>query len=354
MNATPGFRLRHFASDNNSGICPEVWTALEEANRGHISGYGDDPWTARACDLIRELFETDCEVFFVFNGTAANSLALSAACRPYHAVMCHELSHIGRDECGAPEFFSGGAKLWALPGEHARLSPERVDAAVRSHFKLHSSKPAALSLTQATECGTVYRPAEIAALSEVARRHGLKVHMDGARFANAVASTNASPRQLTWDSGVDLLSLGLTKNGGLCAEAIVVFDLALAQELDYRIKQGGQLASKMRFQAASWIGLLGDGAWLRHARHANAMAARLAAALEPMPATRLLHPREANGVFIDLPPQAIESMHARGWHFYVFEAATGCRLMCSWDTTPGDIDSFAADLAPSLGSNLNC
>lgn len=317
---------------------------MAEANRGHISGYGEDPWTDRACDLIRELFETDCGVFFVFNGTAANSMALSALCRPYHAVLCHEVAHIEHDECGAPEFFTGGAKLRPLPGDHARLAPETVDATVRSHFKLHASKPAAVSITQATECGTVYSPAQIAALAEVTHGHGLKLHMDGARFANAVVSTNASPRQLTVEAGVDILSLGFTKNGGLCAEAIVVFDPSLASELDYRIKQGGQLASKMRFQAACWIGLLGDGAWLRHARHANAMAARLETALASVPTARLLHPREANGVFVDLPLHAINALHARGWHFYVFEGETGCRLMCSWDTTPEDIDAFIADL----------
>lgn len=344
MQRTPPLRPRHFASDNNSGICPEAWAALGEANSGHCAGYGDDPWTARACDLIREFFEADCAVFLVFNGTAANSLALAAICRSYHAVLCHEFSHIQRDECGAPEFFGGGTRLWPLPGEHARLVPEVVDAAVRSHFKLHASKPAALSLTQVTECGTVYRPAEITALAETAHRHGLKVHMDGARFANAVASLDVAPRQITWQAGIDILSLGTTKNGGHCAEAIVVFDRALATELDYRIKQGGQLASKMRFQAASWLGLLRDGAGLRHARQANSMATRLAAALQDVSGTRLLHPVEANGVFVDLPARVIGPLHERGWHFYVFEGETGCRLMCSWDTTAEDVDAFVAEL----------
>ncbi len=343
VHRSPPLRPRHFASDNNSGICPEAWAALAEANDAHISGYGDDPWTGRACDLIRGLFETDCEVFFVFNGTAANALALSTICRPYHAVLCHEAAHIERDECGAPEFFSGGAKLWTLPGAHARLGPAGVDAAIRSHFPLHASKPAALSLTQTTEGGTVYRPAEIQALAEVAHHHGLKVHMDGARFANAVVGTAATPRQLTWEAGVDLLSFGSTKNGGLCAEAIVVFDRQLARELDYRIKQAGQLASKMRFLAASWIGLLGTGAWLKHAEHANAMAATLAMALVALPGTRLRHPCEANGVFVDLPLPVIQSLHTRGWHFYVFEGETGCRLMCSWDTRPEDVARFTTD-----------
>jgi len=342
-------RLRHFASDNNSGICPEAWQAIAEANHGHITGYGDDPWTERACRLIRDVFETDAEVFLVFNGTAANSLALAAACRPFHAVLCHEFSHIERDECGAPEFFSGGAKLWTLPGDHARLAPDVVEAAVRSHFPLHASKPAALSLTQSTECGTVYTAGEIAGLAGAAHRHGLKVHLDGARFANAVATTGATPRQLTWEAGVDILSFGATKNGGLCAEALVVFDRDLARELDYRIKQAGQLASKMRFLSASWIGLLENGAWLRHARHANAMARQLAQALDGLPGVRLLHPCQANGVFVELPAPAITGLHERGWHFYVFEGETGCRLMCSWDTTTDDLDAFVADLRPLVG-----
>lgn len=336
-------RPRHFASDNNSGLCPEVWTALAEADAGHITGYGDDPWTARACDLIREFFETDCDVFFVFNGTAANSLALSTICRSYHAILCHQVAHIGCDECGAPEFFSGGAKVLNLPGAHGKLAAATVDAAVLGHFPLHSAKPAAVSLTQATECGTVYTAAELGAVSEVAHRHGLRVHLDGARFANALVHLNAAPKDLTWQAGVDILSLGATKNGGLCGEAIVVFHRELARELDYRIKQAGQLASKMRFLAATWIGLLGTGAWLRNATHANAMASRLAVALEAVPGARLLHPCQANGVFVDLPAAVIEGLHRRGWHFYVFEGETGSRLMCSWDTEPGDLDHLLAD-----------
>ena len=337
-------RPRHFASDNNSGICPEVWSALAEANAGHVAGYGDDPWTARACDLIREWFETDCSVFFVFNGTAANALALAALCRPYHAILCHRTAHIQLDECGAPEFFSGGAKLIPLDGEHGRLSASTIEHTIQDHFPLHASKPAAVSLTQATECGTLYSPAQIASIAEVAHRHGLRVHLDGARFTNAVASLQVAPKAISWQAGVDVLSLGATKNGGLTAEAIVVFQPELARELDYRIKQAGQLASKMRFAAAGWIGLLGSGAWLNHALHANSMAQRLAKAIAGFPGVDPLHPTEANGVFVDLPLKAIAKLHAQGWHFYVFEGETGCRLMCSWDTRPSDVDAFALAL----------
>ena len=321
---------------------------MAEANTGHITGYGDDPWTVRACDQIRELFETDCGVFLVFNGTAANALSLATLCRSHQAVLCHEFSHIHRDECGAPEFFTGGAKLIPLPGAHARLAPETVRDVVGAHFPLHSSKPAALSLTQSTECGTVYPTGELARLAETAHELGLRVHLDGARFANAVASLGVAPADLSWRGGGDILSFGVTKNGGLNTEAVVVFDPELAKELDYRIKQGGQLASKMRFAAAAWAGLLGTGAWLRHAQHANAMAQRLASALAPLPGIRLLHPCEGNGVFVDLPAPAIHALHATGWHFYVFEGATGCRLMCSWDTTTEDVDTFVADLTRAL------
>lgn len=341
-------RLRHFASDNNSGVCPEVMTALAEVNTGHIAGYGDDPWTARACALLREFFETECEVFFVFNGTAANALSLAAACRSYHAVLCHESSHIAHDECNAPGFFGGGVALHRLPGEHGRLRPSTVAAAVGAHFPLHSSKPGALSLTQVTECGTVYTVRELQALGRRAHDLGLRVHLDGARFSNAVASLQASPADLTWRAGVDVLSLGLTKNGGLDAEAIVVFAPDLARELDYRIKQAGQLASKMRFHAASWIGLLGSGAWLRHAQHANRMATRLSRGLARLRGSRLLHPTQANGVFVDLPAATIRGLHRLGWHFYIFEGETGCRLMCSWDTTAEDVDHFIEDTARLL------
>ncbi len=347
----PTHRPRQFASDNNSGICPEVWNALAEANAGHVAGYGEDPWTARACDLIREWFETDCAVFFVFNGTAANALALASICRPFHAVLCHASAHVDLDECGAPEFFSGGAKLIPIAGSHGKLTPRAVDARIRDHFPLHASKPAALSLTQSTECGTVYTPRETEELSEIARSHGLRTHLDGARFANAVAALDVAPKTLTWQAGIDVLSLGGTKNGGLASEALVVFQPDLATELDYRIKQSGQLASKMRFAAAAWIGLLGTGAWLRNARHANATASRLARALRRFPGIKFLHQPQANGVFVDLPARAIGPLRQLGWHFYVFEGETGCRLMCSWDTQAGDVDAFVEDFGAILGSS---
>jgi threonine aldolase len=337
-----------FASDNYAGICPEAWLALERANTGHVPAYGADDWTQSASVAIEELFETACDVFFVFNGTAANSLALAAICRNTDAIVCHALAHINVDECGAPEFMTGGAKLLTIDSPDAKLTPDAIVAAAVTPHDEHSSRPRALALTQATELGTVYSPDEIGALSCVAHARKMKVQMDGARFANAVASLRCSPADLTWRAGVDVLCLGGTKNGLPAGEAIVFFDRDLAEEFARRRKQAGQLASKMRFLAAPWLGVLGDGAWLRHAAHANAMAQRLAQGLSSVPQARLLAPVQANGVFVDLPKHAIDALHAKGWRFYAFLGETGVRLMCSWDTPPAAVDRFVDDLRAAL------
>ncbi|HET7262011.1 MAG TPA: low specificity L-threonine aldolase [Casimicrobiaceae bacterium] len=339
-----------FASDNQAGICPEAWRALEAANRGHAGGYGDDDWTRTAADLLRRTFDTDCPVYLVWNGTAANALALSAICRSTDAVVCHASAHINVDECGATEFMSGGARLLTLDLPNAKLTPDAVLARAITPHDEHASRPRALSLTQATELGTVYTRAEIEALAAAAHTKDMQVHVDGARFANAVASLGCAAADLSWRAGVDVLCLGGTKNGLPGAEAILFFDHSLADEFARRRKQAGQLASKMRFLAAPWIGVLEDGAWLRHAAHANAMARRLAAALASFPEARLLAPVEANGVFVDLPKRAIDALHARGWHFYPFVGQTGVRLMCAWDTTGDVVDRFAGDLRMALAS----
>lgn len=339
-----------FASDNQAGICPEAWRALEAANRGHAGGYGDDDWTRTAADLLRRTFDTDCPVYLVWNGTAANALALSAICRSTDAVVCHASAHINVDECGATEFMSGGARLLTLDLPNAKLTPDAVLARAITPHDEHASRPRALSLTQATELGTVYTRAEIEALAAAAHTKGMQVHVDGARFANAVASLGCAAADLSWRAGVDVLCLGGTKNGLPGAEAILFFDHSLADEFARRRKQAGQLASKMRFLAAPWIGVLEDGAWLRHAAHANAMARRLAAALASFPEARLLAPVEANGVFVDLPKRAIDALHARGWHFYPFVGQTGVRLMCAWDTTGDVVDRFTGDLRMALAS----
>jgi threonine aldolase len=350
MNTESNAR-RQFASDNNSGICPEAWTALAAANRGHTRGYGDDPWTTQAADLIRQLFETECEVFFVFNGTAANSLALASLCQSYHSILCHEVAHVETDECGAPEFFSNGTKVLLVSGENGKIAPDSIEQMVRRRTDIHFPKPRVVSVTQATELGTVYTPAEVKAIGATARRLGLKLHMDGARFANAVASLGVKPREITWECGVDVLCFGGTKNGAHVGEAVIFFNRELAQEFDYRCKQAGQLASKMRFMAAPWVGMLQDGAWLRHAENANQMAQLLHDQLAELPGARILFPRQANAVFAELPQPVIAGLHAKGWQFYNFIGRGGCRLMCSWDTTPEDVHAFAQDLRDLLSQH---
>ncbi len=253
---------------------------MAEANSGHEPGYGNDVWTQRATDRIREIFETNCEVFFVFNGTAANSLSLAALCQSYHSVLCHEYAHIETAECGAPEFFANGSKILLLSGADGKINPAKIEPAVKKRTDVHYPKPQVLSVTQATETGAVYTVAEIQALTETARKFGLHVHMDGARFANAVASLDLPPADITWRAGVDVLCFGGTKNGIAIGEAVVFFNRELAQEFEYRCKQGGQLASKMRFLSAPWLGMLKDGAWLRYARHANNMAKHFEAGIK--------------------------------------------------------------------------
>ena len=350
-NVEPGWQ---FASDNTAGICPEAWSALEAANVGYAPSYGDDRWTARASDLIRALFECpQAQVFFLFNGTAANSLSLAALCRSYHAVICHEQAHINTDECAAPEFFSQGAKLLSVAGPGAKLTPSAVLRALDRRDDVHSSKPRAISISQTTEWGGVYQPAEVAALGELARAHGLALHMDGARFANALAAlgtgsgSGAHAADLTWRAGVDVLSLGGTKCGLNTTEAVVFFQPQLAAEFDFRGKQGAQLASKMRFQTSQWVGVLESGAWQRHAAHANASAARLAATLQSELGLRPLRPVEANAVFIELHPAVADAMAKAGWHFHRMEEA-GYRLMCSWATLTCDLEAFVRDLKSAV------
>ena len=268
------------ASDNTAPICPEAWQAMAAANADAAASYGEDKWTRRVCDLTREIFETECEVFIVFNGTAANALALAKLCRSFHSVICHEHSHIAMDECGAPEFFSGGSKLLPTSGNNGKLDLAEVEAAMLTQRELHSPKPRVLSVTQSTELGTVYSRDELGAIAEFARARSLALHMDGARFANAIATLGCPPKSITWEMGVDVLCFGGTKNGAGGGELVVFFNKELAREFDYRAKQAGQLASKMRFLAAPWAGLLTDGVWLRNAERANAAAEKLARADE--------------------------------------------------------------------------
>ncbi len=342
---------QQFASDNLAGICPEALQSLLDANAsGHQPAYGDDVWTQKSTDMIREVFQTDCDVYYVFNGTAANSLALASMCQSYHSVICSPVAHIETDECGGPEFFSNGSKL--LVGEDespaarlGKLTPDAVEHLVTKRRDIHYPKPKVVSITQATELGTVYTVEEVRAIAAIAKRRHLKVHMDGARFANAVAALDVHPSEVTWRAGVDVLCFGGTKNGLPMGEAVVFFDRELSADFAWRVKQAGQLASKMRFISAPWVGMLDGDTWLRNARHANAMAQRLHQAIHALPGVRVLHPPQANSVFVQLPAAAIARLHAAGWLFYEFIAGGGCRLMCAWDTQPETVDAFAADLA---------
>ncbi len=332
-----------FASDNTAGFCPDAWRTLEAANAGCVASYGNDPWTERACDLIREVFEYPADVFFVFNGTAANSLAIASLCQSYHSVLCHELAHVETDECGAPEFFSNGTKLLLVPGDGGKLTADGITQAVERRRDIHYPKPRVLSVTQATELSTVYSLDELGAIHDACRRHNLRLHMDGARFANAAVAMDLPPRRFTWEVGVDVLCLGGTKNGMGVGDAVVFFRKDLAEEFAYRCKQAGQLASKMRFLTAPWVGLLEEGAWLANARRANAAAARLESGFRDIPGIEVLGRREANAVFVRLPEPLAAGLRACGWRFYDFIGSGGCRFMCSWATTDADIDGLLAD-----------
>lgn len=313
------------------------------ANRGSAPSYGDDEWTQRAADAFRALFETDCEVFFVFNGTAANSLALAALCQSYHSVICSPFAHVETDECGAPEFFSNGSKLLVAPSADGKLTADAVRAVATSRSDIHFPKPRVATITQPTETGRVYTADEIRALSTLCRELGLKLHMDGARFAHACAALGCAPADISWRAGVDVLCFGGTKNGLGVGEAVLFFDTALARDFDYRCKQAGQFASKMRFLAAPWIGLLESGAWLRNARHGNACAMRLASAIAGLPGIAPMFPVEANAVFLRAPPAVLEALRARGWRFYTFIGG-GARFMFAWDADDARIDALAADI----------
>lgn len=335
-------QIANFMSDNAAAPCPEVLAAITGAAPAQAAGYDGDDWSRRLDATCAALFGRPCAVLPVATGTAANALALACLVPPWGAVACHDEAHIHVDECGAPEFFTGGAKLLLCPGAHGKLTPDGITAALASHRgDVHQVQMAALSITQATECGTVYSPAEIAALAVHAGAQGWRLHMDGARFANAVAHLGCAPAELVRD--VDALSFGCIKNGGMTAEAIILFDLALADQLQWRRKRAGQMPSKGRFNAAQILAMVEDGVWLRNAAAANAGAQSLARAA----AGRLLHPVEANEVFVQLAPGEPERLRAQGFQFYDWGDAGSneARLVVSWDTPAEAIDRLAAALA---------
>ncbi len=336
---------RHeFASDNSAPICPEAWAALQQANVDHCPSYGEDWYTARLCDAVSELFETQCAVHVVFGGTAANGLALAQLCQSFHSVICHQNAHIQTDECGAPEFFTKGAKLLLVSGAAGKIDIDEAAAVIARQPEVHAHKPRAVSITQATEFGTVYTRDDIAAVGEFARRREMFVHMDGARFANAVAALKCAPRAITWEVGVDVLCFGGTKNGLAAGELVIFFKKELAREFDYRLKQAGQLASKMRFLAAPWIALLTDSVWLRNAQHSNSAAKKLAERLQTEAKIDIVFPVEANAVFLRMSERRVRDLRARGWHFYKFIEPDVYRVMCSWSVSEQEIEDFVADV----------
>jgi threonine aldolase len=340
----------NFASDNVTGVAPEIMDALARANETvAMMPYGADEITARVETAFAELFQHEVAVFPVATGTAANALSMSVMCPPYGAIYCLEESHANADECGAPEFYTGGAKLVAVPEVEGKMTASALDARLAGRGPadgVHVVQPAAVTITQASEMGTVYSADDLAALGETARKWGLKLHVDGARFANAVAAGNQSPADLTWRAGVDIMSFGATKNGAMAAEAVVVFDPALAETLGFRRKRGAHLFSKMRFLSAQLEAYVKDDLWLRHARHANSLAARMATALDSAPGVELDYPVEANEIFASAPKAVWQKLQAAGFIFYTWGDAErpSARFVTAFDTDDQHVDAFAAAL----------
>lgn len=335
--------MLYFASDNYSPICPEAMEEMIQCNEGYQRAYGEDIYTAIAADAIRDFFEHDCDVYFVTTGTAANALALSSVVKPYQSVICHQEAHIETDECGAPEFFSNGIKLQLAEGFHGKLDAAAVERLALKRDDIHYPQPAALSLTQSTETGTLYQPEEMKELGERAHELNLKVHLDGARFFNAVAALGIHPGDISWRTGVDVMSLGGSKNGMPPVDAVVFFDPSLSETFAYRCKQAGQLVSKMRYMAAPWHRMLADEIMVRNAAHANAMAVQLAEGFLEIDGITIAHPVEANAVFAVLGEEIEQRLRDRGWIFYNFIAGGPCRFMCSWSTTPEMIEELLSD-----------
>jgi threonine aldolase len=336
--------IRHqFASDNTAGICPEAWAALEEANADYAPSYGEDEWTEEVCERIRRIFEVDCDVYFVFTGTGANALGLAQICESFHGVICQERAHIQTDEAGATEFYTRGAKLFLTNTTNGKVDLTEAEKLFAQQVELHGHMMRAVSIAQATELGTVYMPDEIRAIGDFARAHKMLLHMDGARFANAVASLGCAPKTITWKAGVNVLSFGGTKNGLATGELVVFFDKQSSSDFQYRVKQAGHLGSKMRFLAAPWLGLLNGDVWLRNAQHANEAARELAQRLRNEAGMETVFPVESNAVFVQLGEQHVRDLHARGWRFYKFLEPDIYRLMCSWSTTDEEISMLVAD-----------
>ncbi|HEY3911362.1 MAG TPA: beta-eliminating lyase-related protein [Stellaceae bacterium] len=338
-----------YRSDNTGRAAPEILDALVRANRDTALGYGGDPWTAALQQRFSELFETAVRVFPVATGTAANALSLAALGPSWGVIYCSEGAHINTSEANAAGFFGGGLKLAAVAGEHGRISAERLAETLAAMMpgQLHRGQPCAVSLTQASDLGTVYSPAEIGALAALAKGRGLRLHMDGARFANAVARLGCSPAEASWRCGIDIMSFGATKNGGALCDAIVVFAPELADGLAVQLRRAGQVWSKMRFASAQLIAYVQNGLWLEMARASNALAARIAAGLAGIRGARLLAPVEANEIFLELPGAVMDALEADGFQFHR-RSASLARFVCRYDATEAEADALVAALRRHL------
>ena len=341
----------NFASDNHYGVHPRILEGLVEANAGSAPAYGGDDWTKKAEEQLSKVFEKEVRSFLVTTGTAANGLALSALTPPYGAVICHGEAHISVDECNSPEMFTGGAKILGLHGPAGKITPAMIEKTLKSFIRgEHDPKPAAVSLTNSTELGTTYSPDDVKAISNLIKPRGMKLHMDGARFANAVAGLNVSPAELTWKSGVDVLSFGATKNGAMMLEAVVFFDTKLADDFIYRRMRGGQLVSKGRYLAAQMLAYLKDGLWLENAKLANGLAAQLAEGLGKFKKIRIPNPVQANEVFAVMPRALNDKLLASGAKFYdwmpdslgkaIADDEIFVRFVLSYATPEADVRKF--------------
>ena len=331
-----------FSSDNISCACPEVMSAVIAANSGNATSYGHDVHSEALELRFSEIFETEVKVFPVVSGTASNALALSTLTPCYGKIFCHEMSHINTDECGAPEFFSGGAKLIPIASDDGKITPEALGSVIRGHGNVHSAQPASLSIAQSTEVGTVYQIDEITALASLAHEQGLTVHMDGARFANGLVALDVSPAQMTWQAGIDVLSFGGTKNGCLAAEAVIFFKPEMVNAFPYLHKRAGHLLSKMRFISAQLEAYVTDDVWLKNARHANVMAARLSQGLAAIAGVKLSYPTQSNEIFAELGDRLIDSLIAQGYDIALGEldGTAPPRFVTAWDSTADDVDQL--------------
>jgi len=342
-----------YRSDNTGRAAPEILEALVRANHDTALGYGADKWTADLQKCFSDLFETAVRVFPVATGTAANALALASLGPSWGIVYCSEVAHINTSEANAAGFFGGGVKLAAIGGTHGKIDADLLAEALASiaPAQLHKGQPSAVSLTQATDFGAVYSIGEIRKIAEVAKQRGLRLHLDGARFANAVARLECTPADATWRSGIDIMSFGATKNGGALCDAIVVFSPELAEGLAVQLRRAGQVWSKMRFASAQLLAYVEDGLWLKMARASNGIAARIASGLRDIPAARLLAPIEANEIFLELPDGTMDALERDGFQFYR-RSATLARFVCRFDTTEAEADALIAALRRNLGATV--